>query len=174
MSDVAVRSAFLIRDGETVEAAWLLGGELPDIDAVIAAAGPHPASDCISGARPSARNGLSSHPSVPVRHDDELRSGALRLTSPRVGDRVERHPLHLEPDVAGDRVLHESPVVLCELVERDEKFVWPRIERLLKRTAAEASSDVAPADWPRLTMVARGAAAWIAAAAGSPHSVSKT
>ncbi len=25
MSDVAVRSAFLIRDGETVEAAWLLG-----------------------------------------------------------------------------------------------------------------------------------------------------
>ena len=39
MSDVAVRSAFLIRDGETVEAAWLLGGELPDIDAVIAAAG---------------------------------------------------------------------------------------------------------------------------------------
>lgn len=38
MSDVAVRSAFLIRDGETVEAAWLLGGELPDIDAVMAAA----------------------------------------------------------------------------------------------------------------------------------------
>ena len=39
MSDVAVRSAFLIRDGQTIEAAWLLGGELPDIDAVIAAAG---------------------------------------------------------------------------------------------------------------------------------------
>jgi peroxiredoxin len=39
MTDVAVRSAFLIRDGETIEAAWLLGGELPDIDAVIAAAG---------------------------------------------------------------------------------------------------------------------------------------
>jgi len=39
MSDVAVRSAFLIRDGETIEAAWLLGSELPDIDAVIAAAG---------------------------------------------------------------------------------------------------------------------------------------
>ena len=38
MSDVAVRTAFLIRDGETVEAAWLLGSELPDIDAVIAAA----------------------------------------------------------------------------------------------------------------------------------------
>jgi peroxiredoxin len=35
MSDVAVRSAFLIRDGETVEAAWMLGGDLPDIDAVI-------------------------------------------------------------------------------------------------------------------------------------------
>jgi len=39
MSDVAVRSAFLIRDGKTIEAAWPLGGELPDIDAVIAAAG---------------------------------------------------------------------------------------------------------------------------------------
>ncbi len=38
MDDVAVRSAFLIRDGETIEAAWMLGGELPDIDAVIAAA----------------------------------------------------------------------------------------------------------------------------------------
>ena len=38
MSDVAVRSAFLIRDGETIEEAWLLGSELPDIDAVIAAA----------------------------------------------------------------------------------------------------------------------------------------
>ena len=38
MHDVAKRSAFLIRDGETIEAAWMLGGELPDIDAVIAAA----------------------------------------------------------------------------------------------------------------------------------------
>lgn len=38
MSDVAVRSAFLIRDGETIGAAWQLGRELPDIDAVIAAA----------------------------------------------------------------------------------------------------------------------------------------
>ena len=38
MQDVAVRSAFLIRDGKSIEAAWLLGGELPDIDAVIAAA----------------------------------------------------------------------------------------------------------------------------------------
>jgi peroxiredoxin len=35
MSDVAVRTAFLIRDGEMVEAAWMLGGDLPDIDAVI-------------------------------------------------------------------------------------------------------------------------------------------
>ena len=35
MTDVAARSAFLIRDGEIVEAAWMLGGELPDIDAVI-------------------------------------------------------------------------------------------------------------------------------------------
>ena len=38
MHDVAVRSAFLIRDGEAIEAAWMLGGELPDIDAVIAVA----------------------------------------------------------------------------------------------------------------------------------------
>ena len=35
MSDVAVRTAFLIRDGEMVEAAWMLGGDLPDIDTVI-------------------------------------------------------------------------------------------------------------------------------------------
>ncbi len=40
MSDVAIRSAFLIRDGETIEAAWMLGRELPDIDAVIEAAQP--------------------------------------------------------------------------------------------------------------------------------------
>jgi peroxiredoxin len=38
MEDVAARSAFLIRDGQTIEAAWMLGGELPDIDVVIAAA----------------------------------------------------------------------------------------------------------------------------------------
>jgi hypothetical protein len=37
MSDVPLRSVFLIRDGETIEAAWMLGGELPDIDTVIAA-----------------------------------------------------------------------------------------------------------------------------------------
>ncbi len=35
MHDVAIRSAFLIRDGATIEAAWLLGSELPDIDSVI-------------------------------------------------------------------------------------------------------------------------------------------
>jgi peroxiredoxin len=39
MADVAARSAFLIRDGGTIEAAWMLGSELPDVDAVIAAAG---------------------------------------------------------------------------------------------------------------------------------------
>ena len=33
---VAARSAFLLRDG-TVLAAWMLGSELPDVDAVIAA-----------------------------------------------------------------------------------------------------------------------------------------
>jgi peroxiredoxin len=38
MRDVAARSSFLIEDGETVVVAWMLGGELPDIDAVIAAA----------------------------------------------------------------------------------------------------------------------------------------
>jgi peroxiredoxin len=38
MADVSVRSAFLIRDGETIEAAWMLATGQPDIDAVIAAA----------------------------------------------------------------------------------------------------------------------------------------
>jgi peroxiredoxin len=37
MTDVAMRSAFLIEDGQTIVAAWLLGRELPDIDAVIEA-----------------------------------------------------------------------------------------------------------------------------------------
>jgi peroxiredoxin len=35
MKDVAARSAFLIEDGQTVREAWMLGRELPDIDAVI-------------------------------------------------------------------------------------------------------------------------------------------
>ena len=39
MTDVPMRAAFLIRDGKTVEAAWLLGAEMPDIDAIIAAGG---------------------------------------------------------------------------------------------------------------------------------------
>ncbi|HEY4620648.1 MAG TPA: redoxin domain-containing protein [Gaiellaceae bacterium] len=38
MEDVAARSAFLIEDGQTIRAVWMLGRELPDIDAVIAAA----------------------------------------------------------------------------------------------------------------------------------------
>ena len=38
MHDVAMRSAFLIRDGATIGAAWMLGADLPDIDAVIAEA----------------------------------------------------------------------------------------------------------------------------------------
>jgi peroxiredoxin len=37
MTDVAARSAFLI-EGDTVRAAWMLGTELPDVDAIIAAA----------------------------------------------------------------------------------------------------------------------------------------
>jgi peroxiredoxin len=37
MADVAARSAFLIED-DTVRAAWMLGRELPDVDAIIAAA----------------------------------------------------------------------------------------------------------------------------------------
>jgi len=39
MADVPERSAFLVEDGESIVAAWMLGGDLPDIDAVIAAAG---------------------------------------------------------------------------------------------------------------------------------------
>ena len=37
MLDVPARSAFLI-EGDTVRASWLLGSDLPDVDAVIAAA----------------------------------------------------------------------------------------------------------------------------------------
>jgi peroxiredoxin len=37
MADVSMRSAFLIQ-GDTVRASWLLGREMPDIDAVIARA----------------------------------------------------------------------------------------------------------------------------------------
>lgn len=39
MRSVPTRSAFLIEDGRTIRAAWLLGSELPDVDAVLAAAG---------------------------------------------------------------------------------------------------------------------------------------
>ena len=38
MRDVAARSCFLIEDGRTIREAWMLGRELPDIDAVIAVA----------------------------------------------------------------------------------------------------------------------------------------
>jgi hypothetical protein len=38
MTDVAMRTTFLIEDGETIRAAWMLGRELPDLDAVIATA----------------------------------------------------------------------------------------------------------------------------------------
>lgn len=38
MDDVAARSAFLIEDGQTIRAVWMLGRELPEIAAVIAAA----------------------------------------------------------------------------------------------------------------------------------------
>ena len=38
MKDVAARSSFLIEDGETILVTWMLGRDLPDIDAVIAAA----------------------------------------------------------------------------------------------------------------------------------------
>jgi peroxiredoxin len=38
MQDVAARSAFLIEDAETIREAWMLGRDLPDIDAVVAAA----------------------------------------------------------------------------------------------------------------------------------------
>ena len=38
MRDVAARSCFLIEDGQTIREAWMLGRELPGIDAVIAVA----------------------------------------------------------------------------------------------------------------------------------------
>jgi peroxiredoxin len=42
MRDVPARASFLIEDGATVRASWLHGPDLPDIDAVIAAAGASP------------------------------------------------------------------------------------------------------------------------------------
>jgi peroxiredoxin len=38
MTDVPARSAFLIEDGERVRESWMLGRDLPDIDAVLEAA----------------------------------------------------------------------------------------------------------------------------------------
>lgn len=38
MGSVPMRSAFLVEDGSTIRASWLLGGELPDVDSLIAAA----------------------------------------------------------------------------------------------------------------------------------------
>ena len=38
MESVPMRSSFLIEDGEVIVEAWLLGRELPDLDAVIEAA----------------------------------------------------------------------------------------------------------------------------------------
>ena len=38
MADVSRRTSFLIEDGETIRHAWEHGGELPDIDSVVAAA----------------------------------------------------------------------------------------------------------------------------------------
>jgi glutaredoxin-dependent peroxiredoxin len=38
MQDVAARSSFLVEDGTTIRDSWMHGRELPDIDAVIAAA----------------------------------------------------------------------------------------------------------------------------------------
>ena len=38
MADVPARSAFLIEHGAHVRASWMLGRELPDIDAVLEAA----------------------------------------------------------------------------------------------------------------------------------------
>jgi peroxiredoxin len=36
--DVAMRTAFLVEDGEIVVESWMLGSELPDLDAVVAVA----------------------------------------------------------------------------------------------------------------------------------------
>jgi peroxiredoxin len=38
MRDVAGRSSFLIEDGASIRESWMHGRELPDLDAVIAAA----------------------------------------------------------------------------------------------------------------------------------------
>ena len=56
-----------------------------------------------------------------LRHDDQLRPGAVRLSTPRVGGRFERYTLDVELDVACDRVSYEAPILLRELVGRDEE-----------------------------------------------------
>jgi len=38
MRDVPARSSFLVEDGATIRESWMHGRELPDLDAVIAAA----------------------------------------------------------------------------------------------------------------------------------------
>jgi len=38
MTDVSKRASFLIRDGATIDAAWMLGGDMPDLDEIIARA----------------------------------------------------------------------------------------------------------------------------------------
>jgi peroxiredoxin len=38
MKDVPMRVSFLVRDGETVEASWMLGADMPDVDAILAKA----------------------------------------------------------------------------------------------------------------------------------------
>ena len=118
---------------------------MPDIDAIIAEAVRSTTAEL------DVRTDLDD--------DDELRPGAFRLTTPRIGDGIERHTLDVEPDLACDRVTHEPPVLLRELVGRDEEVRVSEDRQVLEAHRREAISDVAPADWPRLTIVACGTAA---------------
>ncbi len=68
MRDVPIRSAFLVRDGTTIEAAWLLGGELPDVDAVIEAARASASREAAGDVAPAELPGEESEQPVDPPH----------------------------------------------------------------------------------------------------------
>lgn len=69
MHDVPMRSAFLIRDGTTIAASWLLGGELPDVDAAIEAARSSAPREPAAEIAPPELPGEESEEPVDPPHD---------------------------------------------------------------------------------------------------------
>ena len=111
---------------------------------------------------------------VLVRHDDELRAGALGLAAPGGGDGVERHPLDLELDLPGDRMPDEAAVVVGELVCGDGEVRVTEDGEALEAHRGRGELRGRARRLAKVTIVAHGTAAWTAAAAGGPQSGSKT